>query len=68
MSHLADSVLKSWHTLNEFIGKLREDQLKELIFHEMENGKRPDVVARLHQRFSKLASAREREELLSKLI
>ncbi len=68
MTHLADTVLKSWHTLNELIGELREDQLKELIFHEMENGKRPDIVSRLHQRFSKLVSAREREELLSKLI
>lgn len=65
MSHLTDTVLKSWHTLNEFIGELREDQLKELIWHEVENGKREDIVERLHQRYAKLASARERTELLA---
>ena len=68
MTHLADSVLKSWKTLNEFIGELREDQIKELIFWEIENKKRPDIVTRLHQRYTKLASDREREELLAKLI
>lgn len=53
--------------MNEFIGELREDQLKELIWHEVENKKRPDIVMRLHQRYAKLAAEREREELLSKL-
>jgi hypothetical protein len=67
MTHLADMVLRSWKTLNEFIGELREDQLKELIWWEIENKKRQDIVLRLHQRYAKLASEREREELLSKL-
>jgi hypothetical protein len=66
MSHLADSVLKSWKTLNEFIDELREDQLKELIWWEVENKRRVDIVVRLHQRYAKLAAAREREELLAK--
>ena len=65
MTQLADTVLKSWKTLNEVIDELREDQIKELIFHEIENKRREDMVIRLHQRYNKLAAAREREELLS---
>ena len=68
MTHLADMVLKSWKTLNELIGELREDQLKELIFWEVEHKKRPDIVTRLHQRYAALAANRERRELLDKLI
>lgn len=68
MGNIADTVLKSWKTLNEVIETLREDQLKELIFWEIENKKRPDIVTRLHQRYAKLASARERQDLLEKLI
>lgn len=65
---MIETILKSWKTLNEVIHELREDQLKELIWWEMENKKRKDIVERLHQRYAKLAAAREREELLSKLI
>ncbi len=65
MVHMADTVLKSWHTLNEFLGDLREDQIKELIYWELENKRREDVIERLHQRYSKLVASREREELLS---
>jgi hypothetical protein len=57
-------VLRSWHTLNEMIGELREDQLKELLQWEVSNKKRPDIVERLHQRYSTLVRDREREELL----
>ena len=66
MNTTPDVLLKSWAVLNQVIGSLREDQIKELIFWELEHKKRPDIVERLHQRFSKLVAAREREELLSK--
>lgn len=65
MTHIADTILKSWHTLNKVIDDLREDQIKELIFHEVENKRREDIVIRLHQRYNKLASMREREELVA---
>lgn len=68
MTQMADEILKSWHTLNEVINTLREDQLKELIWWEVEHKKRQDVVVRLHQRYSKLAAQREREELILKLV
>ena len=68
MTHIAETVLKSWHTLNDVINELREDQLKELIWWEVEHKKRQDVIVRLHQRFAKLAAERERKELLEKLI
>jgi hypothetical protein len=64
MSQIIDTVLKSWASVNECIPGLREDQLMELIQWEVKNKKRPDIVERLHQRYSKLVAAREREELL----
>jgi hypothetical protein len=67
MTTLAETVLRSWKTLNEVLNDLREDQLKELIFWELEHGKREDIVVRLHQRFNKLAVARERAELLAQI-
>ncbi len=67
MTHTSETVLKSWKTLNEVIDTLREDQIKELIFWEVEHKKREDIVVRLHQRFNKLAAAREREELLAQI-
>ena len=67
MTHISETVLKSWKTLNEVIDTLREDQIKELIFWEVEHKKREDIVVRLHQRYAKLAATREREELLEKL-
>lgn len=67
MTMLAETVLRSWKTLNEVLNDLREDQLKELIFWELEHGKREDIVVRLHQRFNKLAVARERAELLAQI-
>ena len=67
MTMLAETVLRSWKTLNEVLNDLREDQLKELIFWELDHGKREDIVVRLHQRFNKLAVARERAELLAQI-
>ena len=67
MTMLAETVLRSWKTLNEVLNDLREDQLKELIFWELEHGKREDIVVRLHQRFNKLAVARERAGVLAQI-
>jgi hypothetical protein len=67
MTTMHDTVLKSWKTLNELLPELREDQVRDLLNWELENGKRPDIVTRLHQRFSKLVGIREREELMARI-
>lgn len=62
-----DMILRSWHTLNEILVTLREDQVKELLDHELQNKRRPDVAERLHQRLTKLRTTRERLEIKEKL-
>ena len=56
-------MLDSWATLNKDVGKLREDQIKSLINYEVSTKRRPVMIDRLHQRFAKLRSKRERLEL-----
>lgn len=56
--------LQSWRNLNAVIGVLNEDQVSQMIAHEMVNGKRETFITRLHQRFTALRTARERAELL----
>jgi hypothetical protein len=64
MESKLNQALVSWGKLNQAIAELREDQVKELLDHETANGKRPDIILRLHQRFNKLRVNRERAELL----
>lgn len=60
-------ILKSWHTLNESLGEMREDQVKEMLELELRTKCREDIVERLHQRYTKLRTARERLELTNYL-
>ena len=64
MESKLNQALVSWGKLNQAIAELREDQVKALLDHETQNGKRPDIILRLHQRFNKLRVNRERAELL----
>jgi len=58
-----EMILRSWKTLNEMMGELREDQLRDLIEIEQNHKGRKDVLLRLHQRYSMLRMKRERVEL-----
>ena len=58
-------MLSSWKTLNKDLLNLREDQLKMLINFEVSTKKRPDMIARMHARYSKMQAARVRAELLA---
>lgn len=62
------AALNSWADLNKMLGMFREDQIKEMMEIEMANRKRKDIVERLHQRYSKLRTARERKEIEEKLL
>lgn len=56
--------LKDWGFMNSQLSTLREDQLKQLINMEISGKRRETWIERLHQRYSKLVTARERIELL----
>lgn len=60
---LVIQMLDSWATLNKDVGKLREDQIKNLINYEVSTKRRAVMIDRLHQRFAKLRNQRERLEL-----
>ena len=57
--------LKDWGFMNSQLATLREDQLKQLINMEISGKRRETWIERLHQRYSKLVTARERAELLA---
>ena len=64
MSDTIDLFLQNWGFMNSQLASLREDQLKEMINAELAGKKRKDWLIRMHQRYSKLVTARERIELL----
>lgn len=64
MEAIMKEALVSWFKLNKALPELREDQVKSLLDYEVSNGKRKDVILRLHQRFTTLRMNRERAELL----
>ena len=65
---MSDDVLQlyltEWGFMNSQLSTLHEDQLKQLINMEISGKRRETWVERLHQRYSKLVTARERAELL----
>jgi hypothetical protein len=64
---IMDAMLTEWSVLNRDMHTLREDQIKALLDQECRTGKRKVFIERLHQRYSKLRTARERLELLESI-
>ena len=60
------SVLSDWETLHKNLNKLGEPQLKDLLNIECKHYSRPHFIIRIHARYSKLRTIRERRELLKK--
>lgn len=58
-------VITSWKELISVLGTLSEQELKDTINFEVSTYKRKNVIARLHQRYTKLKAKREREELIA---
>jgi hypothetical protein len=54
----------TWRELNRIINSKSEDELRDMIIQESETFKRKVVLTRLHQKFTVVRAAREREELL----
>ena len=62
-----DDILKSWHTVNKAMSTMTEEDVKFAMNREMVGNRRKDVVVRLHQRYTILRAARERQELIDSL-
>ena len=57
----------NWRSMIAVLSDLTEDQLKAALDAELQTHKRPAIARRLHQRYSALRTARERDELLKGL-
>lgn len=53
----------TWRSLNSVLNKLTEEEVFRLLNDEINGAKRIMLLTRLHQRYSQLRTAREREEL-----
>jgi len=53
----------SWRSLTDILSTLDEEEVSRLLEQELEGEKRWSIVQRLHQRYTILRAAREREEL-----
>jgi hypothetical protein len=55
----------NWRNLNENINNFSEDELKQMIYDELQDRKRSSILERLHQRFTIVRANRERLEILA---
>ena len=53
----------SWRSLTDILSTLDEEEVGSLLEQELEGEKRWSIVQRLHQRYTILRAARERDEL-----
>ena len=56
--------LKDWRYLNHHLGELREDQVLELLNIERAGRRRANILERLHARYCRLRTDRERMEIM----
>ncbi len=61
------AMLNDYAVLNRELSTLTEEQLWNLIEMEVAGRKRRSFAERIHQRYSKLVTARERVELMERL-
>jgi len=57
----------NWRSMIAVLSDLTESELKDALDAELKTHKRPAIARRLHQRYSALRTARERDELLKGL-
>jgi hypothetical protein len=58
----------TWRKLNDQLALMSEDDVLALLNEERATAKRVSVLERLHQRYSTLRAARERQEILKEAI
>lgn len=59
--------LDNWRDLNKILSSLREDQVVDMLDHEIANKARFTIINRLHERLSMLRGKRERAEIHASL-
>ena len=65
---LINNALQNWRSLNAVINRLEEDELAMAIKLEVNGPARAELLKRLHARYCKLRSQREREALLENAV
>jgi alpha-glucuronidase len=66
MTNDMQQALRNWAKLNKMLNSFTEAEVKEMLDDELSHEvQRRDFVIRLHQRYSALRAAREREELFN---
>ena len=58
----------NWRTLNKNLKNMREEDIWLMLEEERRCARRRTVLQRLHQRYSAMRTAREREELLAEAV
>ena len=58
-------VFTSWRELISSVGRLNEQELRESINYEVSTYRRKAFISRMHQRYARLRSERERALLLA---
>jgi len=64
---MLEALLNDYNLLNNQLSSLTEEQLWKLIEMEIAGRKRKSFIERIHQRYSKLKTARERDEIFGRL-
>jgi hypothetical protein len=57
----------TWRWLNANAHSMTEHEFQKMLEDEMVGARRPDILRRLHQRYSALRTARERDTLMALL-
>ena len=58
--------LSTWRKLNAYLRHSKEDECKDLLQTELENGRRNLFASRIYSRYNKLRAIRERTDILLK--
>ena len=64
MNDVMIKALSNWRDFNDLLATIPENNLKEMLVHEVHNENRKSFVERLHQRYNTVRTMREREELM----
>lgn len=63
-----DQVLKDWHTCVRYVSEMTENELRTLLNYELSTKHRETYITRIHERYSRLRTLRERQALLSGMV
>ena len=58
----------NWRDLNKYLKAMKEEDIWLMLEEERRCARRRTVLQRLHQRYSAMRTAREREELLAEAV